>query len=82
MENLTDFPNTTINDFREAYEDAMFDYYDMDGRYFDDFMCEYEESLANYVMNDGRINLVPAVLEFHGKKHRTCITVGDFLEKA
>ena len=77
MENLTDFPNTTINDYRQAYEDVMFEYYDMDGKYFDDFMSEHEESLANYVMNDGRINLVPAVLKFHGNKNRTSITWND-----
>ena len=79
--NLTDFPNTTINDYREAYEDVMFEHYDMDGRYFDDFMCEHEDELANYVMNDGSINLVPAVLKFHGNKHRTSITWNDITNK-
>ena len=81
MTNLTDFPNTTINDYREAYEDVMFEHYDMDGRYFDDFMCEHEDELANYVMNDGSINLVPAVLKFHGNKHRTSITWNDITNK-
>ena len=69
--NLTDFPNTTINDYREAYEDVMFEYYDMDGKYFDDFMSEHEDELANFIMNDGSINLVPAVLKFHGNEDLT-----------
>ena len=70
MENLTDFDNTTINDFKEVYEDIMFEYYDMDGRYFDDFMCEHEDELANFVLSDGSISMIAAVLKFHGNKNR------------